>query len=122
MRARCNNSKSTNYELWGGRGISVCNEWDTFAGFLIDMQDGYFKGASIDRIDNSKGYYKDNCRWSTRVEQANNTRKTQKSIHITFKGQTKRISEWARELGINRTTLDMRIRHYKMPIEMALTK
>jgi hypothetical protein len=122
MKTRCSNPKASDYKRYGGRGITFCDKWNNFSGFLEDMQSSYKRGLSIDRIDNSKGYYKENCRWATPKEQANNTRTTERALKYTYKSQTLRISEWAKLYNIKRTTLDMRIRQYKMPIELALTK
>jgi hypothetical protein len=71
MRNRCHLLTHPRYAEWGGRGITVCERWHTFENFLDDMgqpPDGY----SIDRIDNNSGYFKDNCRWSDKYEQAQN--------------------------------------------------
>lgn len=122
LKTRCSNPNSGEYKRYGSRGITFCEKWNTFAGFLEDMQKTHFKGASIDRIDNNKGYYKKNCRWSNPIEQANNTRNTEKALRYTYMGKNLRISEWAKMFNIKRSTLDMRIRQYRMPIELALTK
>jgi len=73
MVQRCTNKKSTNYKNYGGRGISVCDEWLLFDNFYKDMGDDK-KGLTLDRIDNDKGYTKENCRWATYSEQADNKR------------------------------------------------
>jgi hypothetical protein len=75
MINRCTNPNNRKYPLYGGRGITVCDEWMTFENFYRDMGDPE-RGTSIDRIDNNKGYFKENCRWATIVEQNTNRRGT----------------------------------------------
>jgi hypothetical protein len=76
MIGRCYRPTSINYSKYGGRGISVCDEWrhDVEAFVKWAMQNGYQNGLSIDRIDNAKGYCPDNCRWVTHKQQAANRR------------------------------------------------
>lgn len=74
MKDRCLNPKNKYYNNYGGRGIIVCDRWMKFENFLEDMGDRT-KELSLDRIDNNKGYSKENCKWSTRKEQMNNTRR-----------------------------------------------
>lgn len=73
MRNRCNNPKNADYAYYGGRGITVCERWNSFVLFLKDMGERP-KGTSIDRINNSLGYSPDNCRWATAQMQNSNRR------------------------------------------------
>ena len=80
MKSRCLNPNHKHYKDYGGRGISICNEWkNDFAAFeKWALANGYRKDLSIDRIDNDKGYSPDNCRWATWHEQRTNQRHPQK--------------------------------------------
>lgn len=71
MKSRCYNISHSHYKWYGGKGITVCDKWLTFAGFYEDMGQRPF-GMTLDRIDNSKGYYPENCKWSTKEEQLQN--------------------------------------------------
>lgn len=105
---RCNNKNQQNYERYGGRGIKV--EWDNFLEFKKDMYDSYLihvvehgeKNTTIDRIDVNKNYCKENCRWTTLIQQANNKRNT---IYIEFKNKRVPLEIFAREMNINPRTL-----------------
>lgn len=113
MRDRCNNSKVDSYKHYGGRGIKVCDEWNASDGFIPfrdwALSNNYDDKLTIDRIDNNKGYFPDNCRWVTIKEQALNTRRNHR---ITFNGKTLTISEWAEEFGFNMDSLAGYIRYH----------
>lgn len=73
MRQRCSNKKHKSYAYYGGRGISVCTRWDSFNNFFADMGERP-AGLTLERIDNSRGYGPDNCKWASWLEQAQNKR------------------------------------------------
>ena len=104
MKSRCYNPKDTNYKHYGGRGIIVCDEWrKSFAVFYEWVcTSGYEEGRTLDRINNDGNYEPTNCRWATPKEQANNTRINR---HLERDGTAKTVSQWAEDLGINRTTI-----------------
>ncbi len=117
MEQRCRNPNSKHYDCYGGRGITLCDEWKEFKNFLRDMGEKP-EGLSIERIDNSKGYCKENCCWATRTQQARNTRRNK---FLTFNGQTKCLSEWASEIGIHRNGLGWRLKQ-GWSVERTLTE
>jgi len=116
MKGRCNNPNDSHYKWYGGKGISVCDRWKTFPEFYEDMGD-VPKGMTLDRIDNNKGYSPDNCKWSTRLEQARNK---SNSLVYTVKGKTMRLKEWAEFLETDYLTLYQRIKKLNWSIEKAL--
>lgn len=85
MKERCNNEKCISYPFYGEIGIKVCDEWNnSFESFLYSMGEAP-EGMSIDRIDNDKGYYPDNCRWATKTQQSAN-RRSVKGAASKYKG------------------------------------
>lgn len=98
MKKRCDNKNSKSYERYGERGIKLCPEWENdFKAFAEwAFASGYSDDLTIDRIDNEKGYFPENCRWATWDEQAKNKRN---SIFITHNGETKVLPDWCRELN-----------------------
>lgn len=107
MVQRCTNPNLKQHEDYGGRGIRVCDRWKEFKNFLEDMGKCPFR-YSIDRIDNNKGYYKKNCRWATRKQQARNTRRNRL---IIYNGKTQCITAWSQEVGISVQTIVRRIKN-----------
>ena len=108
MRQRCNNSRAGKYQIYGGRGIKVCPRWESFEVFLEDMRDGWSPGLQIDRIDNDGNYEPGNCRWTTPVVQANNTRA---NVILNIGGSRLTLAQTARQFGINASTIRYRLRN-----------
>jgi hypothetical protein len=105
MLARCKYPSTPRFAYYGGRGISVCDRWNTFADFVADM------GAcpadhSIDRIDPNGNYEPSNCRWATRPTQMRNTRR---SRMLTVGGETLHVNEWCLRTGMPKSTLWYRL-------------
>lgn len=119
VKERCYNPHSTSYFIYGGRGIVMCDEWrDSFESFFNwSISSGFAPGLTLDRIDNSKGYSPDNCRWVDMKTQSNNTRK---NVFITFNGETKTLTQWAEQLGGSHYLVADRLK-YGWTIEEALT-
>ena len=119
MKKRCSNTRSTLYKNYGGRGITVCEEWQEFEPFRDwAMANGYSDDLSIDRIDVNGNYCPENCRWATRKEQANNTRKNH---YLTYNGRTMTMRQWADELGVSYNLIRDRINKLGWSVEDALT-
>ena len=117
MIHRTTNSKHPDYFRYGARGIKVCDEWHSFASFYEDMKDGYLPGLTLDRIDNDASYAKENCRWATRKEQANN-RRTNK--WVTIGDITKTLEQWITASGIKSSTVRQRIYGRGWSVEKSL--
>ena len=115
IKQRCNNPKDKGFKNYGGRGISVCERWNSFENFIEDMGE-IQEGLSIERKDNNKGYSLENCIWASRLVQNRNTRRNR---NITYHGKEKCLSDWAQTLGVNKETLTYRLNNY--PIEKAFT-
>lgn len=108
LRQRCNNPSNKRYPLYGGRGITVCDEWNnSFLSFLSDMGRRPSKNHSLDRIDNNGGYCKENCRWATKLQQSNNTRKTK---FVIYEGERISVTRLAAKVGIKQPTLHSRMK------------
>ena len=106
MMDRCYDEKCKSYKRYGGRGITVCSRWLIVNNYVKDIEDGYFKGAELDRIDNDRGYSPENTRWVTKKENCNN-RIT--CVMLSFNGITASITDHSERLGINPKTVMERI-------------
>jgi len=104
---RCSNSRHAQYRYYGGRGISMSKEWEeSFPRFFKDMGPKPSNKHTIERIDNNKGYFKENCKWATFKEQSRNRR----GLHlIRFKGMEKCLTDWCLELNLYLPTIERRI-------------
>lgn len=114
MKARCYYKKGREYNNYGGRGITVCEEWlgnhgaENFINWAY--MNGYNDNLTLDRIDVDKGYSPNNCRWITNQEQQNNRRNNH---NITYKGRTQTLEQWSKEIGISSKSLEKRLRVWK---------
>jgi len=104
MKERCNNPSADNYQWYGGKGIRVCDEWNNnFKAFFDWAQsNGWQKGLSIDRIDNSRDYCPDNCRF---VDMKSQFRNRSTNLPITVNGETLLAVEWAERIGVPRSMI-----------------
>jgi hypothetical protein len=107
MKIRCSDSaKGKTRRNYYAKGIRVCDRWMSFDAFINDMGMSPV-GSTIERVDGSIGYNKQNCRWATRKEQANNTTR---NVRVDHDGVSLNISQWAERLGIKPNTLLYRLR------------
>jgi hypothetical protein len=113
MVQRCTNPNRQCYRHYGGRGINICDEWLEFSNFYKDMGNPPTEEHSVDRIDNNKGYYLENCRWATSKEQSNNRRNNHL---LEIEGRSQTIGEWAQELNVNYQTLYYRVKNQLDPL------
>lgn len=120
MKTRCTNQNTRSYKDYGGRGITVCDEWandySTFKAWAL--KSGYEDKLTIERIDNNKGYFPQNCCWVTHSEQATNKRNLRK---LTYNGETHSLAEWGRITGLGASTIRARIDRRGWTIQAALS-
>lgn len=134
MKQRCYDKNLSNYPCYGGRGITVCDEWQEFEPFYDwAMANGYKEEIlpngknkwTIDRIDNDKGYSPDNCRWADFETQNANKRPPQewreKGVFVEINGITKNLISWCKEYGLNYNTVMTRVHIRKWDWVRAIT-
>lgn len=118
LNRRCYNENHKAYPLYGGRGITVCDEWREFEPFRDwALANGYAEDLTIDRIDVNGNYEPSNCRWATMKEQSNNKRN---SHYIEYNGEKHTISEWADKYVVNQVKLWNRLDKYGWQLKPAL--
>lgn len=119
MKQRCKNPNSPNFKDYGGRGITICKEWEDFQNFFLwAKKSGYKNSLSLDRKNNDGPYSPENCKWSTRIEQQRNKRTNH---FLTYNGETKTIAEWGEITGVSPATIQHRVSRDGWSIEEALT-
>lgn len=108
MKSRCLRPTAAGYGNYGGRGISICQEWlEDYRNFKKDMGETYKPHLTLERIDNNKGYYKENCRWATMKEQGRNRRTNR---YVQTPAGTMVMVEAATLYNLTTSTIAMRIK------------
>jgi hypothetical protein len=121
MKSRCDCKSNTYYARYGGRGITYDPNWNSFEKFLEDLGPKENSKLELERIDNEKGYYKENCRWVTHKEQTRNRGGKRATRLYTFEGKTMCIADWAEEVGISPQAMQKRL-NKNWPLERALNR
>lgn len=118
MKTRCNNPKYFAYHRYGGRGITVCDRWaDNFMAFYEDMGPKPYNKAQIDRIDNDKGYFPENCHWASSAKNGQNKSNNKlnwdmvKEIRNTFSSKTNTYSEYGKKYGVDASMIGLILRN-----------
>lgn len=119
MKKRCNNPNASEYANYGGRGIKVCKEWSEDFKVFYDwsIENGWNKELSIDRIDNTKDYTPDNCRWTDNMTQMNNT---SRNYYVIYNNKTYTLSTLASYLNIPYNIVRYRISCCKWNVEQLI--
>ena len=125
MKDRCYNPNFRDYKNYGGRGITICEEWQTPHSWKGGrafrkwaLENGYADNLTLDRIDVNKGYSPENCRWVSMKTQQNNKRNNRL---ITYNGKTQTIALWCEELKLPFSTVKNRLNR-GLPAEKVLSK
>lgn len=116
MMARCSDTKNAKYHRYGGRGIKVCERWHDKFAFFADMGESP-PGLTLDRIDNNGDYEPGNCRWVDRLTQRHNQERTE---WLTYNGRTMCSAQWAKELGIARSSLRRRLKKHSVEVALSM--
>lgn len=106
MIGRCMRPSDAGYGRYGGRGIAVCDRWRDFSLFFEDLGPRPSPKHSLERLDNNGNYEPLNCKWATRLDQANNTRHNR---HLRWNGRELTVAQWARELDVSYPVLRARL-------------
>jgi hypothetical protein len=114
MKNRCLNPKQDNYPRYGGAGVTICERWMTFANFLADMGEKP-PGATLDRIKNELGYFKENCRWESPLTQGRHRKNVRE---VLFQGRPMTLTEAAEISGIDYFVLYQRLKRLGWPKEI----
>lgn len=128
MKARCYNPNHTSYKNYGGRGITICEEWLNQESLIIGRRvtkgwlafqnwaysNGYKDNLTIDRIDNDKGYSPDNCRWVSVKTQSNN-RST--NHFVIYKNRKQTLTQWCEEFNLPWATIQVRLNRLHWTVE-----
>lgn len=118
MKSRCYYKKHDYYDYYGGKGVSVCEEWMDFINFYTwAINNGYDDSLTIDRINNDGNYEPSNCRWVDKITQSNNK---SSNVMIEYMGKTQSLADWCRELGLDYYLINNRHHMYpnKSPEEL----
>ena len=107
IKTRVFNIKCKSYEQYGGRGITICERWLDVKNFIDDMYPSYKEGLSIDRINNDGNYEPSNCRWATKSEQSQNTRRIHSTNTSGYRGVSfrKDRNAWHSQIKVNNKTI-----------------
>lgn len=118
MRCRCEGRTRLDVQKnYVERGIMYEERWSSYQNFKEDMGETYEMGMTLERIDNDKGYSKENCRWATRKEQNNNKRN---NLLFTYNGETHNKAQWIVLLGLNPNAVNYRYYERKLPLGVCL--
>lgn len=119
MKARCYKETDCNYKKYGGRGITICEEWlnDKTKFFQWSFENGYSENLTLDRIDNDGNYSPNNCRWTDTYTQANNTRT---NVFVEYCGKRYTLAELCRELGLSYKLFHKKFRQDGYSLQQAI--